>query len=28
LLAIRPYSLEKKRIIQLVNKILEEYRLY
>lgn len=28
LLAIRPYSLEKKRIIQIVNKILEEYRLY
>jgi 8-oxo-dGTP pyrophosphatase MutT (NUDIX family) len=26
--SIRPYSLEKKRIIQNVNKILEEYRLY
>jgi len=28
LLSIRPYSLEKKKIIQNVNKILEEYRLY
>ncbi len=28
LTSIRPYSLEKKRIIQNVNKILEEYRLY
>ena len=28
LLSIRPYSLEKKKIIKNVNKILEEYRLY